>query len=408
VRQTLTFWAVVTVLCAMFALGQESPAPSYRFSSDSATVNIPFKEVANGLIFVRAQVNGHPGWFILDNAAQGFTVDRSFAHQIALVSGEHALARTDGPNTIQATIAHDIRISLPNLNLTHRNAVVIDLKILEPSVGHEVDGIIGSRLFDDFVVSIDYEARRLSIYAPSHFRPPEAVEALPVRIDQHGFQFIDVTISLPGVSPISASFLIDAGANMFADIYKPFADAHQLPPPPVKLLDEPGTGAGGTTQSQDGRADQMRIGSYFVKNPPITFAQETEGLIAAKDHAGLIGAEFLRRFTVIFDNPGKRLWLVPNRRYGEPAEYDQSGLRLQADGSGFHRFVVKRIVPQSPAAEAGIKVGDIIESIDGRPAQELTLTMVRDMFRTPSAQCTLELLRGKSQVRLTMRSRSLL
>lgn len=371
-------------------------------------MNIPFEEVADGLVFVRAQVNRHPGWFILDNAAQGFTVDRTFARQIGLGSGGSALARADGPNSLEASIARDVRISLPGLDLTHRNAVVIDLKLLEPSVGHEVDGIIGSRLFDEFVVTIDYEAQRLSIYAPTQFRPPDRAKALPVRIDQHGFQFIDATVTLPNVDPLSASFLIDGGANTFVDIYKPFADGHKLPPPGMRLLDEPGTSAGGTTQSRDGRADQIMVGSYFVRNLPITFAQDTEGLMAAQDHAGLIGAEFLERFTVTFDNPGGRLWLAPNRGYGKPAEYDRSGLRLRAEGPGFHRFVVKRIVPQSPAAAAGIKPGDIIEFIDSHPAQGLNLTMVRDMFRAPNTRCTVDLLRGNSHIRLTMQLRPLL
>src|SRR5271169_6783288 len=153
----------------MFAFGQDSPPPSFQFSSGFAAVNIPFEEVADGLVFVRAQVNHHPGWFILDNASQGFTVDRTFSRQIGLGNGGSALARADGPNALQATIARDVQISLPGLDLTHRNLVVIDLKLLEPVVGHEVDGIIGSRLLDDFVVTIDYEAQRLSIYAPTHF-----------------------------------------------------------------------------------------------------------------------------------------------------------------------------------------------------------------------------------------------
>jgi hypothetical protein len=80
---------------------------------------------------------------------------------------------------------------------------------------------------------------------------------------------------------------------------------------------------------------KIRIGPYSVNNPPITFTQETEGLMAAKDHTGLIGAEFLRRFTVIDGRPGKRIWLSPNDNYGKNAECDQSGLRLRAQGKDF-------------------------------------------------------------------------
>jgi len=407
VRTAITISAAIAFLGALLAFGQASP-PSFQFPSGSAAANIPFDSVANGLVLVSAQVNHHAGWFILDNAAQGFTLDRTFVRQIELQSGGSALARTDTAKTIETTIARDVEIGLPGLDLTHRNFVVLDLKGIEPVVGHEVDGIIGSRLFDDFVVAIDYEHRRLSIYSPQQFRPPKTAKEIPVRVDSHGFQFIEATIALPGVKPFTASFLIDGGANSFADIYKPFADAHQLPPPGMKLLDQSGTGAGGTSQLRDGRAEEIRIGLYAVKNPPITFTQETEGLMAAKDHAGLIGAEFLRRFTVIYDSPGKRIWLAPNGNYGKTAEYDQSGLKLRAEGEGWRRCVVQRIVPQSPAAEAGVEVGDVIESIEGRRAKGLTLSKVQEILRTPNAHCVLDLLRGNGRVRVTMRLRPLI
>lgn len=398
------------VLMTTLVAGQApSPAaPSYRFSSGSAALNIPVELIANGLVFVRAKVNNHPGWFILDNATQGFLADRSFAREISLESGGNAVTRGDTGKVIEAGVARDVRISLPGLELTHRNLVVIDLKSLEPAVGHEVDGILGSRLFDEFVVAIDYEHRTCAIYSPRNYHPSGNEQAFPVRIDQHGFQFIDATVALPGLEPITANFLIDGGANAFADLYKPFSEAHHLPSPAMKLLNEPGTSADGTTHSQDGRADRISIGTYSIAKPPITFAQDTEGLMAAKDYAGLIGAEFLERFKVVFDNLGKRIWLTPNTRYAEPAEYDQSGLRLRAEGPAFQTYVVNRIVPQSSALEAGIEGGDVIDSIDGRRTKEMTLTEVRGMLCRPNSRYSLGVLRGDLRLHIVLRLRPLL
>jgi hypothetical protein len=382
--------------------------PSYRFSSGGAALNIPFELIANGLVFVRAKVNGQSGWFILDNASQGFSVDRDYARRISLQSSGSAAARGGGANAIEAGVVRDVQISLPGLELTHRNLVVIELTALEPIIGHEVDGIIGSRLFDDFVVVVDYEQHSVSVHLPKEYQPSDEGTAFPVRVDEHGFPFIDATIALPGVEPVSGSFLIDGGANTYADIYKPFSDAHHIPPRAMKLLDEPGTSTGGTTQSRDGRADRIGIGPYSIKNPPITFAQDAEGLMAATDYAGLVGAEFLERFTVEFDNPGKRIWLTPNRDYGEPAEYDESGLRIRAEGAGFHRFVVGRIVPQSPAVEAGIEPGDVIESVDNSSAGEMTLTEIRSMLCRSSARYSIGILRGNRHLRVALRLRPLI
>jgi hypothetical protein len=144
VRTAIKIPVEIVCLGAMFAFGQASPTPSFHFASASAAANIPFDSVANGLVLVSAEVNHHAGWFILDNAAQGFTLDRTFARRIDLQSGGSAVARTDTATTIETTIARDLGISLPGLDLIHRNFVVLDLKGIEPAVGHEVQGIIGS------------------------------------------------------------------------------------------------------------------------------------------------------------------------------------------------------------------------------------------------------------------------
>jgi len=403
------FWTALEVTGTASAMGQAPPPPpSYHFASGDAALKIPVELIANGLVFVRAKISDHPGWFILDNASQGFTVDREYARQIALKSARSGTARGGGANTIDVGVIHDVQISLPGLNLTHRNLVAIELKALEPSVGHEVDGIIGSRLFDDFVVDVDYEHRLLSIYSPKEYKPSEKATPFPVRIDSHGFPFLEATIALPDTESIAGSFLIDGGANTYADVYKPFADAHRIPRSTMKLLDDPGTSTGGTTQSRDGRADRIGIGQYSVEDVPLTFAQDTKGLMAAQDYAGLIGTEFLQRFNVVFDNPGKRLWLTPNSSYGAPAAYDESGLRIRAEGPGFHKFVIGRIVPKSAGAEAGIQAGDVIESIDNRPAKTLSLTEVRQMLAQSKAQRSMGIIRGNSRLRVTLQLHPLL
>jgi hypothetical protein len=404
-----SFRAAITILVATSGWAQgPSPPPSYRFSSGRSASNIPVELVANGLVFVGARVNDRPGWFILDNASQGFSVDRDYARRISLQSSGSAVARGGGSNSIEAGVVQDVRISLPGLELTHRNLVVIELKPLETIVGHEVDGILGSRLFDDFVVVVDYEHLSMSVYPAGEYKPSEKEASLSVRVDEHGFPFIDATIALPGAEPVEGSFLIDGGANAYADIYKPFSDAHGIPPPAMKLLDEPGTSTAGTTLSKDGRADRIGVGPYSIKDPPITFGQDTEGLMAAQDYAGLIGAQFLERFRVVFDSRGKRIGLTPNHNYGNSAEYDESGLRIRAEGAGFHKFVVARIVPQSPAAEAGIEPGDVIESIDNSSLERTTVTEIRSMFCGSKPSYAIVVLRGNRRLALTLRLRPLI
>ena len=107
-------------------------------------------------------------------------------------------------------------------------------------------------------------------------------------------------------------------------------------------------------------------------------------------------------------SPGKRILLTPNRDYEKPAVYDQSGLRIRAEGPGFHRFVVRRILLQSPAAASGIESGDIIESVDNHSAEELTLTELRRMLCRPNGRYTISIKRENSDRRVTLQLRPLL
>lgn len=389
-------------------MSPQEPSPPFEFSTGQTSLSIPVEVVADGLVLVHAKVNDHLGWFIVDNAVQGFVADRDFVRGASLQERARALTQGEAPNPSEAGIVRDIQIALPGLVLTHRVLVVIDLKSLEPAIGHKIDGIIGSRLFDDFVVSVDYQRASMSVYLPSQYHPSGDATSLPVRVDQHGFQFIDVTVVLPGVAPITGEYLLDSGANSYLDIYKPFCDAHQLPPPAIKLLAAPGTSAGATTRSRDGRADRIEVGSFSVSNPPISFGEDTAGLMAAKDHAGLIGAAFLQRFTVVYDSPGKRIFLAPNDDYRDPPAYDQSGLRIRAEGQGFHKFVVARVLPESPAVGAGIKPGDIIESLEHTSADQVTLTQLRGMLTQPTRRYYVRILRGKKRLGVNLQLRPLL
>jgi predicted metalloprotease with PDZ domain len=58
-----------------------------------------------------------------------------------------------------------------------------------------------------------------------------------------------------------------------------------------------------------------------------------------------------------------------------PEAFDASGMYLLSVGADRRRFEVHDLVPHGPAARAGVERGDVIRSLDGRPASELTLAL---------------------------------
>src|SRR5207245_627633 len=105
------------------------------------------------------------------------------------------------------------------------------------------------------------------------------------------------------------------------------------------------------------------------------------GAFASSDFSGVIGGELLRRFKVIFDYAHKQMILEPNASFADRFEYDMSGIRLRAEGDDFKTLRVRRVVENSPATEAGVREGDVISAVDGKPAAELTLSQINQMFK---------------------------
>jgi len=84
-----------------------------------------------------------------------------------------------------------------------------------------------------------------------------------------------------------------------------------------------------------------------------------------------------------------------------------SGLSLVAEGADFRTFRVNRVIANSPAAQVGLQAGDVITSIDGRPASQFTLEEVRRLFRQPDHEYRLEIRRGGQVVNLKLKTRRL-
>jgi len=58
------------------------------------------------------------------------------------------------------------------------------------------------------------------------------------------------------------------------------------------------------------------------------------------------------------------------RKSGEPHERDASGTKLRTAADDFRRFEVARVLEPGPAAEAGVRAGDLDFAIGGKPASQ--------------------------------------
>jgi hypothetical protein len=229
-----------------------------------------------------------------------------------------------------------------------------------------------------------------------------------VRLEVRGdLLFVPASIEMPGHPRFQGQFLVDTGGGYVTAILNaPTAHAMGLPDLIQKMiLDRSLIGLGGELRLLVGRAVSISIGSVAIPNPVVYISQDKAGALASTDFDGVIGGEILKRFKVVFDCSRNRLILEPNVHYTEPFEYDMSGIRLRAEGDDLRRFRISQVLQGSPAEEAGLHEGDLLDSIDGTPASGFSLDDIYQMLKRQTREYKMLVKRGNEilSVKITTR-----
>lgn len=403
--------AVLALSPGVFKQSQLIPSltTSPAQSSFKNSTTIPAEITSYGGIFLRVQVNNsQPLWFALDSGASSpFVIDTRLARVLGLkLLNRESRSGGAGPAVYEVASTSGLTINLGDLKYDSQTADVTSLDSIEAQIGRPLDGIVGLDLFMRYVVEIDYDGNEIRLHEPKTYTYSGAGDSIPLML-RDGHFFIPAKIEMPGHPRLDGWFLVDTGGVMVpAILTTPFAQSNNLPASNQKtILDRSLSGLGGETRLLISRATSFTVGNLSMRAPLIYVSQDTGGALASSDYAGLIGTEILRRFKVVFDYTRSRLILEPNAHYAEPIEYDVSGLSLRANGADLRTFRVYQVLDKSPAAEAGLRVGDVLTTIDGLSASRFSLEGVWQMLKQPRQEHTLNIKRGgwTGSVKITTR-----
>ena len=259
--------------------------------------------------------------------------------------------------------------------------------LLGPSQGRRAPGIIGSRFFFEHVVELDFGWPVIHIHDPATFHYDGPGVSFHLQLS-NGVPMIDGHLTAPDGTVVPMRLLVDLGAKSTLLVAEPFIRAHGLMTRfPQSVVSPLGAGIGGETRYAFVRVPRLTLdapmnGASAIATDSLVAGLSVGGTLRSTWYDGLLGADFLRRYRVIFDYPHERLILEAREPAVPNAEYDMSGMYLLASGADRHRYVVRELVAGGPAATAGVLVGDVIATVDGRPASGMTLSAVRRALRS--------------------------
>ncbi len=286
-------------------------------------------------------------------------------------------------------------------------AITSSLSGLEPIFGRRLDGIIGGSLFNRYVVELNYERNLMRLYDQRDYRNNGRATSLPIS-SVDNIPYVTLKLTMPNGKSVTGDFLIDTGGGgMTLHVYKAIIEREKLFEG-LATLDETGQGIGGATHRVAARGSLLSIGPHTLRGPIVALSQDPAGARAKAGSIGLIGMEVLRRFKVTFDYSRSVMYLEPNRGIHNSFIYDVTGMRLRAPSPNFSPAFVFSVRDNSPASLAGIRVGDVVEEIDGQQASELKLDELRKRLSQPDRQHKLTLLREGKRVEVKLLTRELL
>jgi PDZ domain/Aspartyl protease len=360
----------------------------FSIAGGAKETTFPF-HLINNHIYADATVNGKgPYQFIFDTGGLNF-VTPTLAGTLGLKSEGQLQGGGAGAAHMDFGLTKVASLRLGGAEVKNQVFVVAPVESMTKIEGVGMPGMVGYETFRRFVTRVDYGRGTVTLILPGAFDPKDAGTAVPLNFNGNT---IEATALYNGVS---GNFTIDTGSRASLTLNSPFAAAHHLNKDGKTLDAVTGWGVGGPTRSIAMRGDTLAIGPMTIKGPVVELSTDTKGGFAETSLAGNIGAGILKRFVVTLDYEHRVMYLKPtNGAVADLDTFDRAGLWLNLGDNG--DLTVVDVTRGAPADQAGLKPGDEILAVNGKPATGLKLYEVRQMLRdeAPGTVVTFAVKRG--------------
>lgn len=445
-KQFLFFIGLVFFLSNTNSVQAQS---GFEFPSKLQKRKISF-ELINNLIVIPIKINGTIFSFILDSGVNRTILFNNDLISILELKNKRTvnLRGFSNAESIKAFKVTADLFEIDRLKSYNHEILLLEDENLSFSkrMGAQIDGIIGASLFKDFKITVNYNLEYIKIQQSEDKTTfCRRCSILPIRL-RNSKPLVNASFTQENGETIHGDFLIDSGSS---DALWLFDQHKKIMKPTASFPDFLGIGINGDVFGDRSKVPLFHIGDFSLKEVKTAFPDRlgTYKILIDTNRIGSIGGELLKRFKVTFDYPNRQIILKKNSKTYDRFYYNLSGIELQYKGESLvkervssfrvndtfenenenqsqnrgtkiyltqlYRLRFRPIIEiihlrsESPAAQTGLKNGDVITSVNGKSVGVINLQKIMHQFqRKPGVKIRLGILRNgvKLKYRFVLKS----
>jgi hypothetical protein len=181
--------------------------------------------------------------------------------------------------------------------------------------GFPNDGVIGYSLFGHFALEMDFDRSLMTLHEAGKYCPDPSWTEVPIFFKENNIPWLAARIAVANEDPVSLSCYIDFASSEAIELLLRPDQKFKMPETNGEVL--LGRGLSGDITGSRGKIARVMIGPHEMADVQAAFV---DAAVRSRQPGaeGIVANGLLRRFNLIFDYAGKKLYLKPNSHNKEP------------------------------------------------------------------------------------------